>query len=67
MDNFDEMNFTDNHSTDISDYDWFCTVFPKEENSDSLPMDFNSYEEAEAYGKEKYGEGNYVIESPFID
>ena len=44
--------------------DWFCTVFPKEENSDSLPQDFNSYEEAKAYGDEVYGEGNYIIESP---
>lgn len=44
--------------------DWFCTVFPLEENSTSLPMDFDSYEKAEAYGKEKYGEGKFVIESP---
>lgn len=44
--------------------EWFCTVFPMEEGSDSLPQDFSSYEEAETYGKEVYGEGNYIIESP---
>ena len=44
--------------------EWFCTVFPKEEGSDSLPQDFSSYEEAEAYGNEVYGESNYTIESP---
>lgn len=44
--------------------EWFCTVFPKDENSDSLPQDFSSYEEAKAYGDKVYGKDNYIIESP---
>lgn len=41
--------------------EWFCTVFDKEGNA----KDFDSYEEAEKYGIETYGEGNFTIESPF--
>lgn len=43
--------------------DWFCTVFPNDENE--LPQDFLSYEEAKEYGDKEFGEGNYVIETPF--
>ncbi len=42
--------------------DWFCTVFPNDENE--LPQDFPTYEEAKEYGDEKFGIGNYTIESP---
>ena len=43
----------------------FVTVFPKD--PEEMPQDFNSREEAKEYGDEKFGEGNYTIESPFPD
>lgn len=42
--------------------EWFCTVFP--DDSDEMPQDFPSYEEAMEYGDEIFGKGNYTIESP---
>ncbi len=42
--------------------EWFCTLFP--DDPDAMPQDFASYEEAEAYGNERFGEGNFSIESP---
>lgn len=42
--------------------EWFCTVFPND--NDELPQDFESYAEANEYGVEMFGEGNYTVESP---
>lgn len=42
--------------------EYFATVFPKEEGE--MPQDFSSYAEAKEFADEKYGEGNYTIESP---
>lgn len=42
--------------------DGFYTVFPKD--ATEIPQDFGSYEEAAEYGKERFGAGNYTIESP---
>lgn len=44
--------------------EWFCTVFPKTDNEYDMPQDFNSWEEADEYGRETFGDGNYEIESP---
>lgn len=43
--------------------EWFCTVFPNDPSE--MPQDFPIYEEAREYGDEMFGEGNYVIETPF--
>lgn len=40
----------------------FYTVFPNDKNE--MPQDFSSYKEAEEYGNEEFGVGNYTIESP---
>ena len=37
------------------------TVFPKDKGE--LPQDFPTYEEAVAYGTERFGKDAYVIES----
>lgn len=42
--------------------EWFCTVFPL--NSQDMPQDFETYQDAKEYGDSEYGEGNYTIESP---
>lgn len=47
----------------INDREYFVTVFPPEDSED-LPQDFDSIEDARAYGNERYGEGRYEIESP---
>ena len=46
----------------VTGEDWFCTVFPHD--PDEMPQDFPSWEEAEIYGDEHFGRGNYMIESP---
>lgn len=38
------------------------TVFPKD--PDEMPQDFDTYEEAQLYGIEKFGHGNFIIASP---
>ena len=43
--------------------EWFCTVFPNV--LDEMPQDFSTYREAREYGNEMFGEGNYIIETPF--
>lgn len=43
----------------------FCTVFPLNEYEDELAQDFPTWKEAKEYGREKFGEGNYIIETPF--
>ena len=45
--------------------DGFVTVFPIGEYKNELPQDFSTKKEAEKYGNEQFGEGNYVIETPF--
>lgn len=45
--------------------DGFYTVFPINEYANELPQDFATKEEAEEYGNEEYGEGNYIVETPF--
>lgn len=35
------------------------TVFPKDDTE--LPQDFSTYKDAEAYGNEKFGDGQYLI------
>lgn len=45
--------------------DGFYTVFPIYKYANELPQDFASEEEAEEYGKENFGEGNYIVETPF--
>lgn len=45
--------------------DEFFTVFPVGDFKDELPQDFPTRKEAEKYGNEQFGEGNYVIETPF--
>ena len=45
--------------------DGFFTVFPINECENELPQDFATKKEAEEYGKENFGEGNYIVESPF--
>lgn len=42
--------------------EWFCTIFPKD--PEEMPQDFPTWQEAEEYSKEMFGEGNYTIESP---
>ena len=42
--------------------EWFYTVFPSELNE--MPQDFESYAEANEYGAEMFGQGNYTVESP---
>lgn len=37
------------------------TVFPKEEGE--MPQDFPTYSDAQEYGDEEFGRGNYTIES----
>ncbi|MCI9448577.1 MAG: hypothetical protein HFH36_14680 [Lachnospiraceae bacterium] len=43
----------------------FYTVFPIAECENELPQDFASEKEADEYGKENFGEGNYIVETPF--
>lgn len=43
----------------------FYTVFPINEYANELPQDFATKEEAEEYGNEEYGEGNYIVETLF--
>ncbi len=43
----------------------FYTVFPTNEYDGDLPQDFPTLKAAEEYANEKFGEGNYVIETPF--
>lgn len=43
----------------------FYTVFPIGEYENELPQDFASKKEADEYGKENFGEGNYIVETPF--
>lgn len=45
----------------------FYTVFPIGEYENELPQDFATEKEAEEYGKENFGEGNYIVESPVLD
>ncbi len=45
--------------------DGFYTVFPIGEYEGELPQDFPTQEEAEKFGNENFGEGNYVIETLF--
>ena len=45
--------------------DGFYTVFPIGECEDELAQDFSSKKEVEEYGKENFGEGNYIVETPF--
>lgn len=44
--------------------EWFCTVFP--DDPDEMPQDFPTWKDAEEYGNERFGQGNYVIETPFL-
>lgn len=37
------------------------TVFPKQEGE--MPQDFPTYSDAQEYGDEEFGRGNYTIES----
>jgi hypothetical protein len=37
------------------------TVFPKQEGE--MPQDFPTYLDAQEYGDEEFGRGNYTIES----
>lgn len=41
----------------------FYTVFPKDPKE--MPHDSQTWEEAKEYGDERFGEGNYTIETPF--
>lgn len=43
----------------------FYTVFPINEYEDELAQDFTTWNDAKEYGNEKFGEGNYIIETPF--
>lgn len=43
--------------------EYFVTVFPKDKTE--LPQDYLTYKEAKESADERYGEGNYTIESPF--
>lgn len=43
----------------------FFTVFPIGNCKDEMPQDFPTRKEAKEYGEEQFGEGNYVIETPF--
>lgn len=45
--------------------DGFFTVFPINEYENELPQDFATEKEAVEYGKENFGEGNYIVETPF--
>ena len=45
--------------------DGFFTVFPIGDFKDEMPQDFPTQKEAEEYGDEQFGKGNYVIETPF--
>lgn len=38
------------------------TVFPND--TDEVPQDFETKWEAYEYGNERFGEGNFVVESP---
>ncbi len=43
----------------------FHTVFPIGDFKNEMPQDFATKREAEEYGKEQFGEGNYIVETPF--
>lgn len=43
--------------------EYFVTVFPND--PEEMPQDFPTFEEAQEYGDEMFGAGNYRIESPF--
>ncbi len=43
----------------------FFTVLPMGSFKDEMPQDFPTQKEAEKYGNEQFGEGNYVIGTPF--
>lgn len=45
--------------------DGFYTVFPINEYENELPQDFPTQKEAKEFGNEEFGEGNYIIETPF--
>lgn len=45
--------------------DGFVTVFPIGEYEDEMPQDFATWEEAKEYGNERFGEGNFIVQSPF--
>lgn len=45
--------------------DGFYTVFPINKCKNELAQDFPTRKEAKEYGNEKFGEGNYTIETPF--
>ncbi len=44
--------------------DGFYTVFPINTKNE-LPQDFPTQKEAEEFGNKEFGEGNYIIETPF--
>ena len=45
--------------------DGFYTVFPINEFKDEAAQDFPTRKAAKEYADEKFGEGNYIIETPF--
>ena len=58
------------NSKDESETTWmyegegvFFTVFP--DDPKEMPQDFPNMKEAEEYGDENFGSGNYTIEHPF--
>lgn len=44
----------------IKDTETAYTVFP--DDPDEMPQEFESYCDAEEYGNERFGKGNYIIE-----
>lgn len=43
----------------VSEREWFCTVFPND--TSYSPKDCYTMREAEQYGNEMFGKGNYEI------